>query len=314
MNVVIWIAIAASFLGSVSLMGGTPVFRSKGRVDERALAKLSKQVGLPLPEHLRRPIVDRMAKRNRTAMWFAVAGLVVGSAVAIVVDVASGREGIGGPLAFRGVSVGLAVGAIVAVLRPAPDLVEGAPRVARASAVSTGDYSTGAEHVASRLALPGAVIAAAISVVMAQRVVDGGIDAPYAVPLAVGLGIVSVVGWVLLLVTERRIAAQPQFANNDLEPAWDDAERAMVIRSVRSGMVVLVMLPALTAIMLIFAAAPLIRDTMSTDPGLATFALIGGIVALACVVVPAIIQAVGARRRNPSLKLWRNTEFASAPV
>ena len=306
MNTAIWIAIAVPIV-----LGASRIFGSRGRVDERQLARYAGRVGLPLPDALRAPVLARIRQRERTSVAFGLGGLVIGAVVGFVLEATLGDEGLGAPFLFLGAAFGMSLGSFVALRRMRASLVEGAPRVARSFASEADHYSTSAERFASRVSALTLIVAAAAGVGL--LVLLPGAFTTTTMPIVFGVAVaLAAASWLLLWWAERAAAATPQFANSDLELAWDDAERVSAVRELRRLMVAVGILPAVAFGVLTLTATDELRTVVDASWGWLVGLLAVGLVVLALVIVPLIASIVGGQEHNPSRRLWQGVVFGPA--
>lgn len=300
MNTAMWLAVAIP-----TLLGVAPITQGRGhRINEKELGKYVRSRGLPLPVELRAPVLDRIGRRERSALWWGAGALAIGVIAALIIDRVTGRDGLGAPLVMLLPAFGSGLGAYLGVRRTRPRLIPDAPRVARAQATEVTDYTTRSEELAVRLA-PLTVLVALAAAVAVWWLVPVKPAGGVWVPVLLALATAVVLGlWVVARRAERGLIEQPQFAHSDLELAWDDATRVDAIRALRDNSVAVAMLAVLG--LLVTAGMWVVPDAVRAQGmdltmylGIAAFA-----VGLICWIVLLVPWLDGRTRRNPALGLW----------
>jgi hypothetical protein len=195
----------------------------------RAAQRVSRQVGLALPEEpLRSSVVRRLLHTVRWSNCCAAAGALLGVAVcgiAVGADAARLQDSGMVWLAFAGFVLGGSIGAVLAVLTVKVPEATGRPRIARPLRRELGDYLDAFELNGARVAaVLGAIIAA--STLIWPSSFAGLQPAVTTVLAATGL-----IAWVILELCGRYIVlARPRIAESEAELAWDDALRAADLR------------------------------------------------------------------------------------
>lgn len=272
--------------------------------------RISRRVGLTLPPE---PLSARIVQRaRRTARWTsASAALGALTGVAAVAIVAAMRplevEDTGWIwLAFAGVILGGAIGAVLAILTEPHGTNTGTQRVARPARRELSDYLDPIELNGARISTAlAAVVAAGVLLVPAAR--TPSTPAPAVV---VGLAIAGMVALGMLELAGRRVVlGRSRISESPAELAWDDALRADDLRR----LVTAVLMTSLYAVM--FGGYPLIgaaAQALLTQDGqlivinLSFYLLVGA----------AITIAVIATVRNPGRyylrRLWPEVAAAEA--
>lgn len=304
MTLVIWIILAVAIV-----LGSSPF--SLGRPPHtKAVNKLTNRARLPLPDHLRQPVLDRVRTQERATLAGGLGGLVLGAAAAALIAAWTGATNLGPVLVMFGTGVGLALGRFVGVRTSATTLAPDAPRVARSRSTEVADYTSGAERLAVRL-VPVAVLVALAATWVLWAFAPG---APgVVVPALATVGAVLVVGAAMLLAGARsRVVEHPQQAHNDLELAWDDALRAEAIRDLQDTTVSTGLLASLG---LLAMAGTWIIGT-ENRAGAEGLTLTLGVVLLAAAAAAWTMMLVpwisGRLQKNPSATMWAQHSFGQA--
>ncbi|MDO5681934.1 MAG: hypothetical protein Q4G46_03795 [Propionibacteriaceae bacterium] len=301
MQAIIWFVV----FGAAILPSAAPITRGRGQhVDEKQLARYVRSRRLPLPDELRQPVLQRIRRRERAAMWWGSAGLAVGLVAALIVEGVTDGDGLSGLLVCLPAAFGMGLGGFFGARRPDPMLRPDAPRVARPRATDLADYSTAPEGLAVRL-VPVTVLAAALVALLVWVMVPLRPPGGVAVPVLIGLATAGVlVLWWLLLRAERRLIDLPQHAHSDLELAWDDATRVDAVRGVRDTSVAV---GVLTTFGLLVVAGTWVINPEVRAQGMDLTMWLGflafgvGVVCWAALLVP---WGIGRQRPNPVLGLW----------
>ncbi|NLT26629.1 MAG: hypothetical protein GXX90_08300 [Microbacteriaceae bacterium] len=290
--------------------------RDHRAVDDRELERRADRVGLPLPFELRGAIAERGARREGAVRAVAWGGFVIAVALGAAVHVL-GRDrgdGLAGPIVFAVSMLALAAGRVIVAWRQRPALVAGAPPAARERGLEPADYSTQAEETGAWAALGVMLIAPAVAW-MTLEVVPGDSAAAGTAAIAALVGAaLALVAWALLRGAETRIAHRPQFAHDDVELAWDDADRSGAIRLLRRTMAAVALVPAALLALVVLELAPAVGELDGLERNAAFWTLVwAGALAVVCAIGPYLFLAAGRRNLNPSLRLWRGTDFGSDP-
>lgn len=316
MNIAIALPIAIALLCAVAPI----TYGGLRRIDEKALAKYVKKVGLPLPPPLRTPLLRRIVNSERWSLVGGAVGLVSGAIAALIFGW-TGRGDVGALLVMLGVLLGAGFGGAAAVLTGRYDLNPAAPRMARARQTEARDYLTGVEILTARLAPVVALIAMGAGLASLRLLPDVGRLAELvpAYRMSLGLGIASVVATVLSLVVSevvtRRAMDRPQRAQTELELAWDDVCRADSLRTLSANPVAMGAVAVFASMMMVGAVvtdrdirAGAMNQTLWLGFGFTAFAL----VLLAVLVLPHAIASLAHGRRHVLHRLWAGRDFTGA--
>ncbi len=203
----------ASFLLVAGLVAIT--LRSFTRPNlELAVSRLASRLALPVREEVEPFVLRHAAARNRALALGGLTGAIVGIGIAPLL--AHRIEQM--VLVLIAVEViGTTTALCVVSLRSIQP--QQTPRVARAAAVGIGDYVAPAHRV-----LEGLVIAGAIGLfAVATRI--RGLDLATCAAL-----VLTILSFAVTEVASRRLVAQRQPADSDIELAWNDALRAQLVR------------------------------------------------------------------------------------
>lgn len=306
MEIAIWIPLAMGVLFSMAPItnGGT------SKPNEKQLAKSVRKMRLPLPAQLRGPVVERITRTEKAAVWCGALGAVVGVVLALLLRGLTGTDGASGAAIMVALLFGASLGGLVATARGRSPLVPDAPRVARSSATTIADYeSRGSSRafwlapVAMVLGLAGAWLLWSVATSL------GATDTATAMTIATGSTVLLAIGWALLIPARRALIERPQWAHTDLELAWDDATRSTALAGLTGTGIAAGMLAPFVSLV---AGASLVVDRgvraqamdLTLWLGIGVFVL--GLVCWAILLVPYL----RGRSANPSLGLWRDRDFA----
>lgn len=204
------------------------VWASRGpRLRRRQVDRFARRVGLPLPDDLRPDLERRMGDRDVGLSVGGGVGLALIALWGMTVGAETVRSSIWMLVVAATVFTGMAVGAGIVALREATRPVDtSAPRVARPTTPTFGDYVAPAELWGGRVVsiLP---LVLSLGLLLASAVSDLRLGAGAAVASVLALG-----GLAAAELGGRRILDAPQAAGSDRELAWSDAVRARVLRDV----------------------------------------------------------------------------------
>lgn len=316
MNIAIALPIAIALLCAVAPI----TYGGLRRIEEKALVKHVKKIGLPLPPPLRTPLLRRIANSERWSLVGGTAGLASGAIIALVFGW-GGRGDVGGLLVMLGVPLGAGFGGAAAVLTGRYDLNPAAPRVARASQTEVRDYLPSMGILAARIA-PAVAVIATVAGVASLRLLPNVGRLDELVPgyrMALGLAIASIVATVVSLVVSevitRRAMDRAQHAQTELELAWDDVCRADSLRTLSANPVAMGVVAIFASMMMVGAVvtdpdirAGAMNQTLWLGFGFTAFAL----VLLALLVVPHAVASSGQGRRHVLNRLWAGHDFVGA--
>lgn len=279
-----------------------------GKVNTKAIDKHAAKQGLPLPGDLRPAITDRLVGRERSSLTWAIGGLLIGFLAVVLLRFTVGwdkGEVVYPPLVLGGVAVGSAFGSLLPVLRTTP-LAEDRPRVARAMHTTVPDYVSKSEVICFFLVPVSLIISTVGMWVLAVRVphMPAEFDGRFA--SLTGANIVLLAMWAAMLYAAHKLVASPQHAGNDLELAWDDAERTTALRALGDNAVSMAIIAAIFSLISVVdvVSRPVVREgAEDLTIQLALAAFIIGLVAAAIVTLPLL---PGRLNRTPWRKLWPN--------
>lgn len=278
---------------AAAVVAGTGIwFAGEGR--RRAFAdRFARQVDLRLEERGQGQVAERLARREVVGVVFAVVAAV---ATALLVDVDDGvwrflTVMVG---AFAGKALGGVAVAAYESTRPLPP----APRIARASTPSHGDYVAPVERVGGWVAVGMAVVAAGAAWVAQERGLLLGVGLPMEL-LVSGV----VVPPAVLVVDElgaRWLLRRRQTAATTLELAWDDALRS---RTLRDGVTAVLMAGLYTTVALVAVAGDRVEGGWPENP---TVGVVSGVSVLLVVAVFAVgvVSTVSRPERHFRRRLW----------
>ncbi|WP_150460033.1 hypothetical protein [Nesterenkonia ebinurensis] len=315
MSLLLWSAIALVLLPaytSYRSWASTPPKRSS----PKWRPWFERQAGLPMPEDLQQPVIDRITNHERWARVGGLAGWTAGAVFLLVV----GRQNDLGMLVLSTLILGTMLGGVLAVINGKHQLSPDAPRYARAEAVSLADYVPRGELITVRLAPAAALVLAGAAVVILQV-------APLELPetldwvswmwiLWVTAGL-TLAAWAGFELVARHVLNQPQHAGSELELAWDDHCRSEAIRNFQGLPMFLVLLTGLSAL----AAVGLVTTNSEVREGAMGETLATGFTMLlvfgavtAVVLVPAISAALRKPRQHVLRRLWAGHGFGTVPA
>lgn len=273
MSVAIWIAVAFSVViaSAPITTGGTR------KIDDKALGRYVRKIGLPLPDALRGPVIARITHQERLTAWWGFGGLVAGVALSFLARAlgqldAMGENGdLSGFLVMLSTGVGMSIGAVIAAAGPGSTLNPTAPRLAHGTATGLADYLHRSEVIALVAGALLTLLAGGFALALSPQ-------APRSVLIAAVLADLVVVAVVLAVVTQ--VARRPQRAGSELELAWDDVMRASGLRQLLvSGLVLNVLA---TGVIVLVGGLDLAQVSMPVMIGL-------GVAGLAALVVAFVV-------------------------
>lgn len=309
MNTTIWIIISVGVLFATA-----PVTSGMRKVNEKELAKYANKQKLPTPNHLRPALIERITQRERAALTCGIAGIVISFVIGAILQTAFGGWDadmpIAGPLTLMGVAFGGGLGGLVATYRTKP-LAPEQPRVARPIETTLGDYVSKGERIALWLAPVSIALSTAAMWIIAAR--TPGVIAEYSnqfVMLTVVAGFLLLL-WGAMLFACTHILNRPQHAGDDLELAWDDAERTVALRGLIDNAIAMAMVSSLVTLVGVanVIISPQVREgAQDLTAGLGGLAFIIGLVCWAIVLVPYL---TGRFNPTPWRKLWAGKDFGT---
>ena len=309
MNTTIWIIISVGVLFATA-----PVTGGMRKVNEKELAKYANKQKLPTPNHLRPALIERITQRERAALTCGIAGIVISFVIGAILQTAFGGWDadmpIAGPLTLMGVGFGGGLGGLVATYRTKP-LAPEQPRVARPIETTLGDYVSKGERIALWLAPVSIALSTATMWIIAAR--TPGVIAGYSnqfVMLTVVAGFLLLL-WGAMLFACTHILNRPQHAGDDLELAWDDAERTVALRGLIDNAIAMAMVSSLVTLVGVanVIISPQVREgAQDLTAGLGGLAFIIGLVCWAILLIPYL---TGRFNPTPWRKLWAGKDFGT---
>lgn len=307
------LVVAVLVTAAVLIPGASPTALRWQDLDA-GLDRHADRMGLPLPRELRGPIVERLLRRERGVRRFAWGGLAAGTATGLVLLALRPDSPLIGTAVFAVTALARVVGGTVEAWRRPHPLGEASPPAAREADPSPDDYSTQLESTGVWAAFGVALIAPAVAWMTLEAV-------PGEVPAADEAAIASLVAavaagaaWAVLRGAEHAVAHRPHLAADDVELAWDDADRSAAIRSIREITAMLGAAPAVALLGVVLALPPAVVGLAGAEFAAAFWTLMfAGGLALVCALGPYALVLAGRSNLNPSLRLWRGTDFGSDP-
>lgn len=303
MNIAIWIAIALTcfVLPAVALTQG-----GKKAPRQDALARYAKETGLPLPEDVAEPVVERIRRRERGMSIGGTIAIVVGGLAAIVFDGSETWGALVVPLAGAGTAFGGAW--VMATYQPSP--TANRPVVARLRSSQLADYLTPGERFGLWSA-PAVLGLAIVSGALLFLQLPADARGQSIMIGLVGTG-VALLTWVLATLTIRYVLAAPARNGSDLELAWDDAERALGVRHIVNLVVAVACLAM--GLWLVLMSQSLTTDGFYREPAqmsltytltVVSLLIFGGLIAVVA-GGPVRAWASGERKGYEQRQLWPN--------
>ena len=300
------IVLMAIVIGAI--MARSPITGGLARADKASVDKQAAKRGLPLPEDLRPVITDRLVRREKTLQAWSAAGIILGALSIALVPLFYGwntGDIFWVPLILGGFGIGSILGRLRLVRRGTPSL-PGRSQVTRPVRPTGTDYVTTSEVICFFLVPVSIVLnVAGMWIILAQLpYIPGEFNGRYGLVTAVN--IVLLLLWAVMPSSARKFVAMPQYAGNDLELAWDDAERTSILRALGDGAV------GMAAISAVFTQGvvgelilhPHVRSGAEDLTNmLAAGAFFVGLNCAALVVAPLL---PGRLKRTPWRKLWPN--------
>jgi len=269
---------------------------------DRMAARVSRRVGLALPaEPLRGKLVRRMRRTTRWTSGAAAAGAVVGIA-GVATAAASGSIGPDDTtpiwLAFAGLVLGGAVGAVLAIVTESRSAEPGQPRVARATPRELRDYLDPIELVGARVtAVLGVATTVALLAWPAARTIQ--VATPVAVTLLAAAGAVALV--VLEVAGRRVVLGRSRISESPAELAWDDALRSDDLRRLVTAVL---MTSTYAVIFGVFPLAGALGSLLLPDALLMVAVNLAFYVLMAAAVVILVLSTVRKPARFYLRRLW----------
>lgn len=300
MNIAIWIAIAlvCFVLPATGLTSG-----GNRNPQQIKLAQYARQVGLPLPAHLVKPVVQRLRRRQRGIMIGGITGIVIAAILYILLF--DNDDGTAPALVIALTAAGTAFGGAWAIAGHKPSANSRRPVVARVRSVTLSDYLTKGERIGYWL-VPAVIIGGAIAGPLLLAPLPYVL--PYATALGWGLAAAALITWAVASVALRKVLDAPARSNSELELAWDDAERADGLRQVANLSV------AVSCISLLFwlisiGQTILFAQFYQQDARLAGIItilslLMYGALVIAVTAGPVLSWITGARKGYEQRQLW----------
>ena len=309
MELLIWIVVAASMVAA-----STPI-TSGGmrRINQKEFAKYVTPAGLPVPEHVREPLIRRIASRERWASWAALAALLLAVIVCLVLG---WTESEGGVVLMLAVPFGASVGAAIAILVNRREFTPGAPRVARSQDASVADYVTPVRLWIARLSPVAAAVAFGAGMLFLGMLPPVVRDATatwwfHASWISVLLTLISVGvnEWLA-----RRVLDHPQPSESRLELAWDDVCRGDTVRALYANSVAFGVLSCFASLLMVGLVSidPQVRaGAMQLTLVLATVMFVLVTILILGLLVPLLVDWFGGRhpRRHVLQRLWSEVDF-----
>lgn len=284
------IIVAAAFV--VAALGSA--VRTDGASDAQRLAR---SVRLRLDPQVASAVSPRLARRRRWAAF----GSGIGAAAGVVVTLVARVESPAAPMAVvGGAFLGHAAGVALAAWREAGAPSDpSAPRVARASTPTLGDYVAPIERWGGWVVV---AVTAAVAVVIAAiaGVPDLGVGRPSPLLLVAAVVLPPAAMAVFELVAAR-VIARGQVAHSPLELAWDDVLRAGLLRD---AVTAALFVGFGTCLVVVASAAERTTGGWPANPGVG---IVNGIFLLLLVagVTVGITSAVLQPHRHVVDRLWR---------
>ncbi|MFW6598761.1 hypothetical protein ACQBAU_14680 [Propionibacteriaceae bacterium Y2011] len=303
MSVAVWVAVAvAVWVGSVPITQGL-------RINEKELAKYVARQGLPLPAHLREPLLRRITTHERWASSGAVTAIGL-SAIAAVFLMGPNADA-AAVIIVLSVPVGIGVGGVIAILVGRHQFNPTAPRVARTRATTLADYvparTRRTARVVTAVAIVVALLAASTQLLM-SGVLRGEGQGPWLLAQALVTAVLTLVFLVIAEVLGRVAVARPQHAESRLELAWDDVCRSESLRALHHTPIVLGVLASLaTTVLRVASPAGLVAGPV----GLITFVImvVLSLGATALALWSAWPRGHAGRASHVRQRLWAGEEF-----
>ncbi|WP_061941801.1 hypothetical protein [Brevibacterium ravenspurgense] len=300
------IVLMAIVIGAI--MARSPITGGLARADKASVDKQAAKRELPLPDDLRPVITDRLVRREKTLQAWSAAGIILGSLSIALVPLFYGwdtGDTFWVPLILGGFGIGSILGRLRLVRRGVPSL-PGRSQVARPVRPTVTDYVTTSEVICFFLVPVSIVLNVAGMWIFLGLLpyIPGEFNGRYGLVTAVN--IVLLLLWALMPSAARKFVATPQYAGNDLELAWDDAERTSILRALGDGAV------GMTAISAVFTQGvvgelilhPHVRSGAEDLTNmLAAGAFFVGLNCAALVIAPLL---PGRLKRTPWRRLWPN--------
>lgn len=309
MNTTIWIIISVGVL-----LAAAPITGGVRKVNKKALDTYATKQRLPIPTHLGPALIERITQRERATLICGIAGIVISFVIGLILQTTFGgwdaTMPIAGPLTVMGVAFGAGFGGLVAAYRTKP-LDPEQPRVARPIQTTTGDYVSKDERIA--LWLSPVSIALSLAAMWIIAAFTPGVMTKYThqfVMLTVVAGFLLLL-WGAMLFACTHIVNRPQHAGDDLELAWDDAERTVALRGLIDNAIAMAMVSSLVTLAGVAKAItdPQVREgAQDLTAGMGLLAFITGVVCWAIVFVPYL---TGRLTPTPWHKLWSGKDLGT---
>ncbi len=243
MNIAIWIAVALvciAFPATALSAGGAKT--PKGE----PLEKYAAVTGLPITDQVALPVAERIRRRQRGMQIGAVAGIVIAAIVAILL---LDNDSWVGVLVMLAAAVGSGFGGawVLATNRPAPNPKHAV--VARLRSVQLSDYLTAPERFGHRIAPVAALLGTIAGSVLLMQLPASARGSNIIIGLVAA--VLSLVFWLVTTFALRWVLEAPARSETELELAWDDVERAEVLRQVVNLSTIVVSLSLLTWVVMV---------------------------------------------------------------
>lgn len=284
------------------------------RINEAQLAKFQQKVGLPLPQALRAPVLERIVSLERWTVGGGLVGLSLGAIGSLFL---AGSERIAGLVILASVVFVAGLSGTGWVVRSLRGGATESPRVARGVATDLADYVPSGERFSARLAPVLALLSGGLGVGLLFFIPRDDWLGGWLVAVAVLIGIVVVVTITTALLS-RRVLDLGQRAGSDLELAWDDVVRAQALRGLWMNVTALGVTSVATSFIMV--GDTVIRP--SARAGAENLTLIVGTVAfvlalvfLLVLLLPVLRDRIGAKGLQHVLRsLWPDASFTEVPL
>jgi len=304
---IVMILVAAASVLALSLV---PAYTA------RLTRRLPRFFGLTMPQDLEPAIRSRAVRRERGAVYGAVLMtlLTIPSLVAIESDpslpeILQENAAAETWLLIGAVATGGALGtALASVLQPASR--PGHLRVARARSVQLTDYIGGLERNGARVLVITGTLGMLLTLVLAQSsVVRFALEPVSAARIA--LCVFTVLALVLFEVVGRRVVERPAPAGSPRELAWDDAQRAAIVRDLAGAPTVLGLFAsgAVAFDVILMVAAP-----QPTNQTLVTVIAVAAASAFLAGTIIAIVAIVPKPQQHYLRTLWAGVPPSTMPA
>ena len=282
---------------------GTSIWFARARRRVSSAHRFARAVDLRLDETAEAEIAQRLARRQ-------VAGVATGALAAVLTALlVDPADGFGAFLlvvvaAFAGKALGGVLVAAYESTRPLPP----APRIARASTPSHGDYVAPSERVGGWV-MAGLCIAVAAGVWVAQSRGLLGDGEPPTAMIAIAL-VVPPLAVLLDELAADWLLRRRQVAATTLELAWDDALRA---RTLRDAVTVVIMAGIYPAFALVGTVGDRLEGGWPANPAVGGSSAVM-LVLLIAGVATGIASLVSSPERHFRRRLWPRPVDGGVPT